>query len=315
MIYAGKETASVELLDVSQIVKDMVELFKVSVSKHATLEADLSMDLPAVRANSAQLRQIVMNLITNASDAIGDRDGVIHVTTRSVEIGRNLEGFSDRWAEGDYVQLEVSDTGCGMSPETLAKVFDPFFTTKRAGHGLGLAVVQGIVHGLGGAIHLKSDEGKGTTFQILLPGAGPTSRASGDPISGIEQLAGPALDATVLLVEDEALLRQAVRKMLRKGGFKVLEAADGFSAINLLRANGDTIDVMLLDMSIPGASSPLVLAEAAKVRPDIRVILTSAYSQEMIADAMNAPQISGFIRKPFQLGDLVEKLKNALVMG
>jgi DNA-binding NtrC family response regulator len=123
------------------------------------------------------------------------------------------------------------------------------------------------------------------------------------------------MDATVLLVEDEALLRQAVRKMLRKGGFKVLEAADGFSAINLLRANGDTIDVMLLDMSIPGASSPLVLAEAAKVRPDIRVILTSAYSQEMIADAMNAPQISGFIRKPFQLGDLVEKLKNALVMG
>ncbi len=315
MIYAGKETAIVELVDVSRIVEDMVELFKVSVSKHAMLDADLSKDLPAVRANAAQLRQIVMNLITNASDAIGDRDGVIHVTTRSVEIGPNLEGFSDRLAEGNYVQLEVSDTGCGMSPETRAKVFDPFFTTKRAGHGLGLAVVQGIVRGLGGAIHLKSEQGNGTTFQILLPGAAPAARAPGAPISGIEELARPALDVTVLVVEDEDLLRQAVRKMLRKGGFKVLEAADGFSAINLLRANLDRIDVILLDMSIPGASSLEVVAEAAKLRPDIRVILTSAYSQEMMAGEMNAPQISGFIRKPFQVGDLVKKLQNTLVMG
>jgi PAS domain S-box-containing protein len=312
MIYAGKETAVVGLVDVSQIVEEMVELFKVSVSKHAQLEADLSKDLPAVRANAAQLRQVVMNLITNASDAIGDRNGTIRVTTRFVIRCRDSEEVSDRLADGCYVQLEVSDTGCGMSPETQAKAFDPFFTTKSTGHGLGLAVVQGIVRGLGGSIALTSAPRQGTTFQISLPCAGATAGAPSDAISGIEELARPALYATILLVEDEDLLRQAVREMLRKGGFKVLEAADGFSAIKLLRANGDTIDVMLLDMTIPGASSPEVLAEAAKARPDIRVILTSAYSEEMMMGAVSAPQIRDFIRKPFQLIDLMQTLRSTL---
>ena len=311
MIYAGKEKAIVELVDFSQIVGEMIELFKVSVSKHAMLEADLRKDLPAVRANAAQLRQIVMNLITNASDAIGDRDGVIYVTTRSVD-GRNLKRFSDGMAEGDCVQLEVSDTGRGMSPETLAKVFDPFFTTKEAGHGLGLAVVHGIVRGLGGAVYLKSEPGKGTTFQILLPCAETQTEATNEVISGIEETARSALDATVLVVEDESPLRQAVGKTLRRSGLKVLEAADGFTAIDLLRANGGAIDVILLDMTIPGAPSPEVVAEAVKVRPDIRVILTSAYSEEMISGAVSVPQIRDFIRKPFQLGDLVQTVRSTL---
>ena len=164
----GKRVRLLGLVDVSRIVEEMVELLKVSVSKHAVLETDLGQDLPAVRANAAQLRQIVMNLVTNASEAIGDRDGVIRVTTRRV----TLDETAPDWIglpDGDYVQLEVSDTGCGMSPETQAKVFDPFFTTKSAGRGLGLAVVHGIVRSLGGTIHLASEPDKGTTFQILLP--------------------------------------------------------------------------------------------------------------------------------------------------
>jgi len=214
------------------------------------------------------------------------------------------------------VQLEVSDTGRGMPPETQAKVFDPFFTTKSAGHGLGLAMVNGIVQSLGGAIDLISEPGKGTTFQILLP-CGETSAAAedSDKISGIEHLRRPSPDATVLIVEDEGPLRQAVTKMLRETGFKVLEVGDGSSAIDLLRVNGNKIDLILLDMTIPGASSPEVVAEAAKVHPDVRVILTSAYSQEMIAGAMNTPRVRGFIRKPFQLGDLEKTLRDALFMG
>jgi PAS domain S-box-containing protein len=315
MIYAGKETAVVGHVDVSQIVMEMLQLLKVSVSKHSMLEADLGKDLPAVRANAAQLRQIVMNLVTNASDAIGDRDGVIRVATKRVRPRSDAPGWmSGRLAESDYVQLEVSDTGCGISSEIQSRVFDPFFTTKSAGRGLGLAIVDRIARDLGGAIHVTSESGKGSTFQVLLPCA-ETATESGDRISGIELLPRPAQHATILIVEDEDPIRQAVTKMLRKAGFEVFEVVDGSSAIDLVRVNGDKIDLILLDMTIPGASSREVVTEAAKVRPDVRVILTSAYSKEMVEGAINAPQIHGFVRKPFQIVDLVKTLRNALPVG
>jgi CheY-like chemotaxis protein len=257
-----------------------------------------------------QIRQIVMNLITNASDAIGDRDGVIRVITRRLTLTGESAPIS--FPDGDYVELEVSDTGRGMSTKTQAKVFDPFFTTKSAGRGLGLAVVQGIVRSLGGAIHLTSEPDKGTTFQILLPCAESTAGARGHAMSGDGEFAVPAEHGTVLVVEDEGYLRQPIVKMLRKTGFEVFEAVDGTSAIDLLGAIGGRIDAILLDMTIPGASSREIVAEAAKVRPDIRIILTSAYSQEMIEGLMSAPQIRSFIRKPFQLGDLLKTLRSSL---
>jgi len=310
MIYAGKETESVGLVDVSRIIEEMLKLLKVSISKRAVLKTNLPKDLPAVRANATQIRQIVMNLVMNASDAIGDRDGVIRVTTERMTVGRDaaISGYS---GESHYVQLEVSDTGCGMSQETQAKVFDPFFTNKSAGHGLGLAVVHGIVRGLRGSIHLTSEPGKGTTFKVLLPCDQGKAAATSEEMSGAEQSAHPFQAFTVLVVEDEDPLRQAVCKMLRKKGFEVLEAANGSAAIDLMRASGDKIDVMLLDMTIPGASSHEVLAEAVKARPDIKVILTSAYSQEMLRPPLSASQIRGFVRKPFQLGNLVQTLQNA----
>ena len=161
MIYAGKENEVSQSVDVSQIVKEMIELLKVSVSKHATLALDLGQDLPAARGSPAKFRQVVMNLVTNASDAIA-QNGVIRVTTSRVKADRRSSGaVPDRLAEGDYVQLEVNDTGCGMSRETQARILDPFFTTKPMGHGLGLSVVDGIVRGLGGAIHLTSELGEG----------------------------------------------------------------------------------------------------------------------------------------------------------
>jgi two-component system, cell cycle sensor histidine kinase and response regulator CckA len=310
MIYAGRESAVLGLVDVSRIVKEMVELLEVSVSGRAVLEMDLGQDLPALQADAAQLRQIVMNLVTNASDAMRNRDGVIRVTTRCVKAG-NSPG--NGLAGGDRLQLEVSDTGCGMTPETQAKAFDPFFSTKSAaGHGLGLAVVYGIVRGLGGTIVLKSELDKGTKFQVLLPCAETKAGTTGDAMSGVATMGGPSQSATLLVVEDEASLREAVAKVLRNTGFEVFEAADGSTAIEVLRANGGKIDVMLLDMTIPGASSPEVVAEAVKAWPDIRMILTSAYSQEMFTWAMSVPQIRSFIRKPFQLGDLVKALRNIL---
>jgi PAS domain S-box-containing protein len=312
MVYAGKETAVVGLIDLSQIVEEMLELLKVSVSKHAAVEANLGKDLRPVRANAAQLRRVVMNLVTNASEAIGDRDGVICVNTSRVTVDRKWGAISDHLADGDYLQLEVTDTGRGMSVETQAKVFDPFFTTKSAGHGLGLAVVEGIVRGLGGSIHLLSAPGKGTTFRILLPFAETGDLLTNDAVSGIKEPTRPSQPRTILLVEDEPPLRLAVGKMLRRRGYKVFEAGDGLSAISLLRVNVGNIDLIFLDLTIPGASSREVVEEAVQVRPDIRVILTSAYSQEMANNMVSAPQIRSFIRKPFQLGDLLKTLESVL---
>ena len=313
MIYGGKEGAAVELVDVSQTIREMLVLLKVSVSKHALLEVRLDQDLPLVRANPAQLRQVVMNLVTNASDAVGQRDGVIRVRTRFVRVDRDSWAVSHGLAEGDYTQLEVSDTGCGMPPEIQARVFDPFFTTKSAGHGLGLSIIHGIVRSLHGAIQVMSDPGKGTTFQILLPRAEAMPEEIGEAATGTAELT-VLPRATLLVVEDEGPLRQGVVNMFRRAGLEVLEAADGSTAIDLLRANAGNIDLILLDATIPGASSTEVMAEAGTWL-HMGVILTSAYSQEMLAGALSHPQVRCFIRKPFQLADLVRAILSALRKG
>ena len=311
MIYAGKEGEVRELVGVSRIVAEMIELLTISVSKRARLVTDLGSDLPPLMANAAQIRQIVMNLVTNASEAMRDRDGVICVTTRRVTPSRDGT-FTKDLAEGEYLQIEVSDTGCGMSEETRSKVFDPFYSTKGAGHGLGLAVVHGIVRSLGGTIDITSEVGRGTTIRVVLPCAETTTvQENSEPISEDLDAARPSQEFSVLVVEDEDYLRQSVVRRLRKAGFTVFEAANGTAAIDLLRVQGSTIDVILLDMTIPGASSHEVVDEAAQVRPDVRVILTSAYSQEMLRPVMTAAQIQGFIRKPYRLGDLLDTLRKA----
>ena len=317
MTYAGTESEAVVPVDVTRIVKEMMDLLKISVSKRATLDTDFGEDLPAVRTNPAQIRQIVMNLVTNASEALGERDGLIRVTTRCVKVDPGSSAaILDGLAVGDYLKLEVSDTGSGMSPETQTRVFDPFFTTKSAGRGLGLAVVDGIVRGLGGAIRVTSEISKGTAFQILLPCTETLDGVSSPTMSStLEEFPGPSGSAVILIVEDEEVLRQAVTRMLRMNGFEVLEAADGSSAINLLRAAVDRIEVILLDMTLPGASSAEVVAEAGRTRPDVRVILTSAYSQEMLTAPFSSSQVRGFIRKPFQLADLLNTLRRATNVG
>jgi signal transduction histidine kinase/ActR/RegA family two-component response regulator len=311
MIYAGKESEVQELVNVSLVVEEMLGLLKVSLSKHALLEVDLGERLPAVRGRSAQIRQILMNLVTNASEAILEQEGVIYLTTRRVTVGRAAEIFKGVVA-GEYVELVVADTGAGMSLETQARVFDPFFSTKSAGRGLGLGVVEGHVRSLGGSIHIQSEPGVGTTFEIVLPCAGEMATTTIDQESGVGGPPRPSPKFTVLVVEDEDTLRQAVVKILHREGFEVLEASTGSAAIELLRANRGKIDLVLLDITIPGASSQEVMAETAKALPNIKVILTSAYSREMLADRIPASQVHDFIRKPFRLADLVKAIHNAV---
>ena len=309
MIYAGKESEAVGLVNVTEVARGMIELLNVSVSKHATLITDFGQSLPAVRGSTGQIQQIVMNLVTNASEALDDRGGVIRVTTRRVNIDHR-EAVSKGVAGGDYVLLEVTDSGRGMSLETQARVFDPFFTTKSQGHGLGLGVVRGIVRGLGGAIHLQSEPGRGSTFQIFLRSTGIVAGATGRlPSAGGPS---PTPVATILVVEDDDALRVSVSRILRKRGFEILDASNGSDAIDLLRANSSQIDMMLLDMTIPGRSSHEVATVAAEARPGLKVVLTSAYDEKTVRARVGAPQTCGFVRKPFQIEDLVHTLRNTL---
>ena len=312
MIFAGQETEVPELVDTSQIVEDMIELLKVAVSKHTAIETRLGRDLPAVRANPAQLRQVVMNLITNASEAIGDRDGVIRISTEHVTASRESpDAGLERLPEGDYLQLEVSDTGRGMTPETQARVFDPFFTTRQAGHGLGLSVVQGVVRSLEGTIQVVSAPDQGTTFRIFLPCAGQPAPASGSTYLRPEEDQLVTRKATILIVEDEGSVRLPLAITLRKAGLTVLEASDGHEALHFITSHKGSIDVLLLDISLPGIPSRQVFEEAKLHRPAAAVIVTSAYSKEKAAASLAAP-VEHFIRKPYRLGDLLNLFREVL---
>jgi PAS domain S-box-containing protein len=305
MIYAGQERAHRELIDVSWLVQEMVQLLKVSISKNALLKTNLGRNLPAVMGNAPQLRQVAMNLIINASEAIGEQ-GTINITTSCVRGGKELApNWKTELPPGEYLKLEVADTGHGMPEGDVARVFDPFFTTKFAGRGLGLAVVQGIVRVHGGAIHLVSDQRHGTTLQVFFPCAIDTATPGSNITAPLPRNRKRRSSSTVLLVEDEDALRLPIAKILRKNGFTAIEAADGWAAIQAFRSGSDSIDLILLDATIPGASSLEVLREVRRIQPQIKVILTSAYALEMLQFPPDAPKFTGFIRKPFQLSDLL----------
>jgi len=309
MVYSGRDTPDFEPVDVSRLVEEMMELLKISISKHATLKLDLDENLPAVRGHAPQIRQIVMNLVINASEAIGDIDGVISVGTSHIIAGQTPgSNNATTLAEVDYVRLEVSDTGIGMTEEVKAKVFDPFFTTKFAGRGLGLAVVQGVVRAHAGAIDVVSAPGEGTTMRVFLPCSCERATELQEAIPSARVERSNARNMTILVVEDEEILRVAISKALRKRGLSVMEAGDGSIGMDLLRARISDLDAVLLDATIPGRSSREILEEAKRTRPDLKVIVTSAYGQDTVNDSFTGMRVDWFIQKPFQLDDVVRLL-------
>ena len=305
MIYAGQEKAASEAVDLSIAVEETIDLLKVVVSKHARLAVQLARQLPAINANPAQIRQVLMNLVINASEAIGERDGVI--TIRTARVTDRPESLSKSASE--LVQLEVSDTGCGMTLDAQSRVFDPFFTTKSPGHGLGLAVVQGIVRSLGGSIQLDSEPGVGTTVRLFLASTGEPA-ALVLPVVSTPVAERVSRDGLVLVVEDESTLRLASAAMLRRRGYSVLEASDGSAAIRLIHQHRDAIHLLLLDVTLPGAPSREVYTEARRVRPDMKVIVTSAYGQTAVDVSFRGLEVDAFLRKPYQLANLVEMIRD-----
>ena len=305
MLFAGQEGTKLEPVDVSQLVGEMLALLKVSISKNAVLRPDLTPNLPAVMGNAPQIRQMVMNLVTNASEAIGERTGIVTVTTSCVA-GTQCEADS---SSGEFLRLEVSDTGCGMTEEQKARIFDPFYTTKSAGRGLGLSVVSGIIQSHEGSVRVISTPGHGTTFRVLLPCTEAPVEGARKGLSAV--LPRENFSGSLLLVEDEEALRVATFKMLSSKGFSVIQAGDGSTAIDLVRSQGD-LRLILLDITIPGAPSREVIAEVQRVRPGVKIILTSAYSQLQSTRDLNAPQVCGFLRKPYSLADLAQLLSDTL---
>jgi CheY-like chemotaxis protein len=314
LIYAGKEQHDVaEAVDVSPLVQEIVELLKVSISKHAVLTTHLRDNLPPVWGSAPQIRQVVMNLVINASEAIGDKEGVITVTTTEVSGGRDLApNNAIALTPGDYVQLEVSDTGSGITTEAKEKIFDPFFTTKFAGRGLGLAVVQGIVRAHRGGINIVSAPGEGTVFQVFLPCAPKEASVPTRVITSGELEQSNVRMATILIVEDEELLRSSFSKALLKRGFSVMEAKDGSVAFDLVHAHANDIDAVLLDLTLPGISGREVFEEILRTRSDLKVIVTSAYDLGSVAASFAELPVDHFIRKPFHLAELVRMLESTL---
>ncbi len=314
MVYAGQESAVLEPVDLAALVREMLSLMKVSISKNATLKTDLPRNLPPIQGNSAQIRQVVMNLITNASDALAGKQGVITVSLS--QQSSSPESSADQGAGvpgGDFLRLEVADTGSGMSSETQARIFDPFFSTKRRGRGLGLAAVQGIIRSHGGTINVVSLPGKGSRFEILLPCSAALPHAIQDTAPAAHPTEAAGDTGTVLLIEDEDTLRLAAAKILRRRGFIVFEAADGHAGLRLFREQNARIDLVLLDLTLPGMSGRTVLHEMRKIRPHQKVILTTAYGQDRALAAVGRTVSLRYLRKPYQLAELIDMVRRVLM--
>jgi two-component system, cell cycle sensor histidine kinase and response regulator CckA len=310
MVYAGQESAEFEQVDLAALVREMLQLMRLSVSKNAAFEVDLPGKLRLINANPTQIRQVLMNLVTNASEALGGKEGVISVKLDEVHQGQeSVSGQEAKLPPGDYLRLNVSDTGYGMTKEILAGLFDPFFTTKGAGRGLGLSAVLGIIRSHGGTIGVVSAPGQGSRFEIILPCVNQPERAPQEIRKPISSDGNEVFTGTVLLIEDEDPLRLATAKMLRRRGLFVLEAGEGRAAVDLFRARAAQIDAVLLDVTLPGMSGRKVLEELRKARPTVKVILTSAYGRDHALETVGGEKSQPYIRKPYRLDELAVMIR------
>jgi len=320
LAYSGKGRFEMKQLDLSGLVEEMTHMLRVSISNNAVLNLNLANDLPPIEADPAQIRQIVMNLITNASEAMVDRSGFVSLSTSVMHCNRaDLSGGVGRrddigpdkeLPEGPYVCLEVADTGVGMDPEIVAKIFDPFFTTKFTGRGLGLAAVLGVVYGHKGLIKINSEPGKGTQFKVFFPVLD-KSVAPVDPTQFPDE-AWHGNNAAILLVDDKEPVREVGQLMLKRIGFEVLTASDGFEAIEVFRRHSEQIVCVVLDMTMPHMDGEECFHKLREIKDDISVLITSGYSEQDITKRFAGQKDIAFIQKPYELSLLRRKLRKLI---
>jgi two-component system cell cycle sensor histidine kinase/response regulator CckA len=312
LAYSGKGRFVLESLDVGEVVKEMADMLGMSISKKAILQYRFAPDLPPIEADASQIRQVVMNLIINASEAIGDHPGVISLVTGSMECDSaylRAIGAAEELSEGRYVFLEVTDSGCGMDKTTKTKIFDPFYTTKFTGRGLGLAAVQGIVRGHRGAIKVYSEKGKGSTFKVLFPASGAVTAFSSPPALPTEGWKGTG---TVLLVDDEEMVLRVGAGMLESLGFRVLTARDGQEALEAFSAHRDEIRCVILDLTMPRIGGEEAFRSIRRLDPAARVILTSGYNEQTVTQGVVGEGLAGFLQKPYKMDNLAATLRKVL---
>ena len=312
LAYSGRGRFIVQTLDLGQLVEQTAQMLQISISKKAVLRYRLEKGLPAVEVDATQIRQVIMNLVINASEAIGDKSGVISLSTGLTRVDRDyLQGtlMDPDLPAGDYVYLEVSDSGAGMSAETKARIFDPFFTTKFTGRGLGLAAVLGIVRGHKGALKVYSEVGRGTTFKLLFPAV-----AGAGEIETPAPAAAPSWrgEGTVLVVDDEETMRNTMARMMRMIGLEPVLAADGREAVEIFRKDPRRFALVLLDLTMPHMDGEQTFTELRRLRPDVRVVLMSGFNSQEALVRFNGKGLANFLQKPFTVGALRAVLQDAL---
>ena len=312
LAYSGKGRFVIERVDVPAAIREIVQMLKASISKSADLRIRFPETLPEIEVDATQLRQVIMNLVINASEALENQPGTIDISASVVE-GQAAPAFQ-LWPHrplppGSYLRIEVADSGIGMPPDVLDKIFDPFFSTKFIGRGLGLPAVLGIVRGHKGAIQVDSIPGKGTTFRVFFPAS--PARAS-DASAPAPAPAARTEAGLILLVDDEPGVRETASKLLARLGFQVLCAADGGQAIALFRGQAPRISGVILDLTMPNLDGVQTLAELRLIRADIPVIISSGYSEQDVLHRFAGMQLSGFIPKPYTLDGLRTALARSL---
>jgi len=309
LAYSGKAQFLSRPLDIGHLVREMAHLLSVSISKKIELCLEIADELPAVVGDPAQLQQVVMNLVINASDAIQDQDGTIRVAAQvqqldAEELAAGFPGQS--MAPGRFVALTVQDNGQGMAAHTLSRIFDPFFTTKFHGRGLGLAALLGIVKAHKGGVRVQSQPGQGTTFNVLLPASSQAARVAATETGG-EHYRGSGL---VLLVEDEPDIRASTTAFLRRIGFEVVQAADGRAGVQQVREHLARVRMVLLDYTMPHMDGAECFRQIQLLAPDLPVLMTSGFSEGVSTHALDG--LAGFIQKPYTLSRLRAKIQEVL---
>jgi len=311
LAYSGKGLFVIKPLCLTRLMEENATMLHAAIPRSITLEQRLDHSLPVIKADAGQLQQVIMNLITNAAEAIGDVAGTITLSTGAGEFDQsalNNSRLDEKAAAGRYAWLEVRDTGCGMNEETLHKLFEPFFTTKFTGRGLGMSAVLGIIRAHKGAFLVKSAPGDGSTIKVLFPVAG-SQTAETVPVIELapvqEQTGNPA---RILIVDDEDIIREVSAAMLKELGYETLSASSGEEALALFRDECDDIDIVLLDQVMPNMDGVTVLKELRSIRPDIKVLLASGFSQKEVSERFSGLVLNGFIPKPYTLETLGAEL-------
>ena len=302
-----------EAINLSALVREISALIQSSIPRKVQIRLELAGDLPSIEADAGQLQQVVMNLIINGAEAIGENVGLVICTTAMQTLDeayiRTMGPEGRHIAPGQYVMLEVHDNGCGMDEAALQRIFEPFFTTKFTGRGLGLAAVSGIVQAHRGAIRVYSSPGRGSTFKVLFPAL---SDANGPKFFELPLDLSEGRDKTVLVVDDEEAVRSVARNTLQRRGYRTIEAADGREALEVYRRFLSEISLVLLDLTMPYMNGEEVLRELKIITPSVRVILSSGFNEVETVRRFTGKGLSGFLQKPYSAAVLTETIKKIL---